>query len=221
MISTENSSQDFDCGRDLKGLADDVCNEVARLLRDYPSQSNLIYEETTKLAVALGSLIAHHQRDLSGLSVTILPITNIPVPDGDLQYHSANLVSTIKPSVPVLVFPRGQTENTFKNNAFPSLERADQPNTIVCKEKSLRSQLLRAQSEPHQSTVFQLQTPHTSLNQVPTNQIPSPNTTPSTAPRLVRSRSFDVQSTLDEPVVLGSSTSQLSTARLFSPSSAS
>ena len=53
LFSTENASQDFDCGRDIKGLADNVCNEVARLPRDYPSQSNIICEETIKLAVAL------------------------------------------------------------------------------------------------------------------------------------------------------------------------
>ena len=84
MILTENSSQDFNCGRDLKGLANDVCNKVAHLLRDYPSQLKIIYKETTKLAVALGSLIACHQHDLSGSSVITLPVTNIPILDSDL-----------------------------------------------------------------------------------------------------------------------------------------
>ena len=226
MISTENTSQDFDCGRDLKCLSDNVSNEVARLLRDYPSQSKIIYEETAKLAVALGSLIARHQHDLSGSSVTTLPVTNVPVPvpDGDLQHCSANLLSTLKPSAPVSLFPEGQTENTFKDSAFPSPERADPPET-VCQEQSLEesavleSHLSRAQSEPRQSSVSQFQTPHTSLNRVSISQIPSSKTTPSTSPRLARS--FDIQSTLNEPVVLGPSTTQLSTARRFSPSSAS
>ena len=118
--------------------------------------------------------------------MTTLPVTNIPVPDGDLQYYSAILLSTIKPSAPVSFVPEGQIENT----SFPSPERADPPETVVCQEQPLEesaildSQLSRAQSEPRQSLVSEFQTPYTSLNRVSINQIPFLKTTPSMSPRL-------------------------------------
>ena len=70
MNPTGDERQDLGCREALNNLFKYVFNEVSRLLKDYPSQSNTICEETSRLAVELQSLITYQKRHLSGSNVT-------------------------------------------------------------------------------------------------------------------------------------------------------
>ena len=70
MTFSGDERQDLECREALNDLFKYVFNEVSRLLKDYPSQSNTICEETSKLAVELQSLITYQRRHLNGSNVT-------------------------------------------------------------------------------------------------------------------------------------------------------
>ena len=70
MIPTRDKRHDLECRGALKSLLKYVFNEVSRLLKDYPNQSNTICEGISKLAVELQSLITYQRRHLGDSNVT-------------------------------------------------------------------------------------------------------------------------------------------------------
>ena len=115
MVLTGNEHKDLDCREALKDLFKHVFNEVSCLLRDYPSQSNIVYEEIGKLAIELQSLTTRHERPSSDSSVTAeelaLFVTSILALNGVADYPPANSQPSTVPSIPVSRNSEGEIEN--------------------------------------------------------------------------------------------------------------
>ena len=176
MVLTENARKDLDCRGALKDLFGHVFNEVSRLLRDCPSQSNVIYEETGKLAIELQSLITRHKCLPNDSSVTTedlaLFVTSVLALNGAAGCPPTTLQSSIVPSIPVSHISEGETENTLNSPISSSLRQSDQFETLTRQEQSLDessipcSRSLHTRSEPFQSeacqsSISQLQTAQT------------------------------------------------------------
>ena len=180
MSPTGDERQDLECRGALKDLFKYVFNEVSRLLKDYPNQSNMICEETNRLAVELQSLITYQRRHSNGSNVTtedlVLFITSILALGDVTNNSSASLPTTTESSVPLPLHLR-DTENTSNDQISSSLRQTDQFETSTRQEQLLDessipcSRSLHTQSEPLQSEacqlpVSQLQTAQTLPTQV-------------------------------------------------------
>ena len=187
MTPTKDERQGLECRGALKDLFKYVFNEVSRLLNDYPSQSNTICEETSKLAVELQSLITYQKRYPGGLNVTtqdlVLFVTSMLALEDATKYSSASLPTTTESSIPPPLLS-GDAENTLDDQISSSLRQTNQFKTSTRPEQSLDessvscSRSLHTQSEPLQSeacqpSVSQLQTAqtlHTQVKETPERQ---------------------------------------------------
>ena len=124
MTLNGDERQDLECREALNNLFKYVFNEVSRLLKDYPSQSNTICEETSKLAVELQSLITYQKRHLSGSNVTtedlVLFVTSMLALGDVVKNSSTRLPITTKSFNPTPLL-LGDTENASNSQASSSL----------------------------------------------------------------------------------------------------
>ena len=153
---------------------------MSRLLKDYPSQSNRICEESSKLAVELQSLITYQRRHPSGSNVRtedlVLFVTSMLALGDATKDSSASLPITAKPFNPTPLL-LGDTESASNSEVSSSLRQTDQFETsprpeqsldessIPC-SRSLHTQLESLQPEACQLSVSQLQTARTLPTQV-------------------------------------------------------
>ena len=153
---------------------------MSRLLKDYPSQSNTICEETSRLAVELQSLITYQKRHLSGSNVTtedlVLFVTSMLALGDNTKNSSANLPITAKPFNPTPLL-LGDTENASNSQASSSLRQIDQFETSTRQEQSLDessipcSRSLHTQSKPLQPETRQLSVSHLQTAQTLPTQV--------------------------------------------------
>ena len=181
MVLTGNDRQDLDCRGALKDLFTHVFNEVSCLLRDYPSQSNIVCEEIGKLAIELQSLTIRHKYPSNDSSVTAeelaLFVTSISALNSVADYPPANSQPPTIPSIPVSRISEGEIENRSNGQISLSLRQTDQfetstrPEQLQDESSISCSRSLHTQSEPVQSkacqlSVSQLQTAQTLPTQV-------------------------------------------------------
>ena len=174
MSSIGDERQDLKCQEALKDLFKYVFNEVSRLLKDYPSQSNTICEGSSKLAVELQSLITYQRRHSSSSNMTtedlVLFVTSMLALGNVTKNSSTSLPITAEPFIPTPLL-LGDTENASNSEASLSLRQTDQSKTSTHQEQLLDesiipySRSLHTQSEPLQPEVCQL-----SVSQIQTAQ---------------------------------------------------